>query len=178
MADRSAAQITIGGCIPSQEAFWNLLHALTEDGAGEDDWCGARTSDEWSSAIARRVLAGETITATNAEIAGGMFECIEGWCEAYGLPYHRADDGHYAYSASNAAYRPDLGDDDSIEVNGTIETGPSFPLSMFEVADKEDGNSAERLLRWYMRRWQEPLPPLTLAEGVDPHAEEPAEAAA
>ncbi len=177
MADRSAAQITIGGCIPSQEALWNLLHALTEDGAGRD-WMGALNGDEWASAIAAAVRAGTEIVATNCEIAGGEFSNIEGWCQEYGLPYLRADDGHYAYSAANVAFRPDLGDDDTVEVGGTIESGPCFPMSQFDVADAEEGNSAVKLLAWYRQRFATPLPALTLAEGVDPHADEPEDAQA
>ena len=177
MPDCSAAQITIGGCIPSQEAFWNLLHALTEDGAGEDDWCGCLDATQWASAIALRVAAGDTITATDSEAAGGLFPTIEGWCQEYGLPYHRADDGHYAYSATNTAFRPDLGMDETVDVGGTIEGGPCFPMSGFDTADAVVGNSAEKLLAWYRRAFS-PLPPLTLAEGVDPTIPEPADAPA
>lgn len=174
MADCSAAMITIGGCIPSQEAFWNLLHALEADCAGMDDWCGAQDAAEWASYIALRVTKGETLVATNAEMAGGLFPTIEGWCQEYGLPYLRADDGHYAYGATNTAFRPDLGYDDAVDVCGTIEEGPCFPMSGFDTADREEGNSAAQLLTWYRRAFS-PLPPLTLAEGVDPELPEPAE---
>lgn len=173
MADRSAAQIIIGGCIPSQEALWNLLHAIETDGAGEE-WNGA-PDDGMAASIEQAVRTGEPLVLTDDQAAGGLFPTIEGWCQEYGLPYHRADDGHYAYSPSNTLYRPDLGDDDVIEFGGTIESGPAIVASVFVREQWEEGNSPAQLLDWYLRRITTPLPPLTLAEGVAPNAEEPEE---
>lgn len=127
MSDRSSVSIKIGGTIATVEAARKLVTAIIENGAGFD-YDEMLTDDDHNAVCGQ--LAGldgkAPLTLCANEVVGGMFPELEETCRALGLPYHRADDGHYAYPASHSAWMQGM--DGPVEYAGSQEDGPAINL--------------------------------------------------
>lgn len=157
MTDRSSAQIKIGGTIATAEAMHDLLKALEEEGGV--DWSNIEPVNGWRAHIEEAASKGRPILVQNHEVAGGQFPAIEEACRKHGLFFHRADDGHYAYSPRNAAFKPGL-NPDNFECDGTIEGGPSIALSVLREWQAE--GVLQSRLDWIAALFAS-LPPISLA---------------
>ncbi len=162
MGDSSAAQIEIGGVLLSSHAIVTLVEAISLESCGLD-WEGGFEDDlAILAAIHNSVKAGQPIRLLDNSAPGGMFENLEGTCRDLKLPYHRCDDGHYAYAACHSVWFPGMVD--PLSAQGTTEEPPAIAANLvLNLSMRELHHRAEILMR---EVW-----PLKAAEGVLVRAE-------
>ncbi|PNQ04032.1 hypothetical protein [Sphingobium sp. SA916] len=80
MADRASVTMSIGGVLPS-DLIGALCAAIRHDGACRD-WDSGPFVDE-------DIVGGEALFLCGHEIAWGMFEALETFCQAHSLPFAR-----------------------------------------------------------------------------------------
>jgi len=157
MSDRSAAVIDIGGHLDTIEKFNALVEAI--DGEAGTDWESLDDADRIAAALIHAAKEGATATFMDNQATGGHFPTIEGACEKLGLSFKRADDGHYAYSPINVAYRPEFGE---FSTAGTIEDGPSICLET--LVRWRDAGELDAKINTLVAAFD--TPPLTIAPEV------------
>lgn len=161
MPDCSPMQISIGGELPPA-ALDQLASTIVAESLGAD-W-GEPFADENEVIAHIQAIAGkgEPLLLMDGNCPGGMVEDLEALCRELGLTYHRCDDGHYAYPAMHAGWRPGI--EQPLELFGTIDCGPAVPLAELAAAHWEA--VADVILRYDV--FLTDVPPLTLNAPADP----------
>jgi hypothetical protein len=158
MPDCSAAQIIIGGEVKTPEAMADLMDALENEGVL--GWCHGEPDEGWWDYLLKLSRNGEHLIIQSNCVPGGMFPMLEGVCYEHGLCFQRADDGHYAYAPSNAAFKPALG---GFNADGTVESGPSISLKEL-VHWRKTGELSDKI-DWLVSLFGE-IPPLKIAQAL------------
>lgn len=169
MSDRSATAMHIGGTITGAKLA-ELIEAIEAEGVGpEYEVRFGADEGEVEAYLKACAAAQQPANLFDNERAGGQFENLEAACRELGLTYSRADDGHYAYSASVAFWRPGMAE--AREWTGTVD-GHTPHLSAGDIR-RIMGNPAsvphvamvERLeAELSLMDWAENVPALVIVE--------------
>lgn len=103
MADRIAAEISIGGPIP-RSLVPELCDVIQAEGVGLE-W-GDRAFHPKTQADLERALCDGYLVLRDDEASNGQFDDLEDWCQEHGLAYDRQTEPKYEYDGELAQFRP------------------------------------------------------------------------
>ena len=105
MADRMAAEITIGGTIPAS-LVPQLCRTIIEEGVSHA-WGDAPLCPQSADDLVE-ILSDGLLWLCDDQATGGQFDALERWLEEHHVPFDRKSDGKYEYDAEMVLYRPHL----------------------------------------------------------------------